>query len=149
MALLDQVSAALKEAMLAKDRARIDGLRGIRAAFIEELKVDGAETLSDERAVEVLRKLSKMRKESIEAYTAGARPDLVAEEVSALAVIESFLPKLADEATTRAWVQAAIAQTGAAGLKDMGKVMSALMAAHRAELDGKLANGIVKELLAG
>lgn len=147
MALLDQVSAALKEAMLAKDKARIDGLRGIRAAFIEELKVDGAETLSDERAVEVLRKLSKMRKESIDAYTAGGRPDLVAEETNALAVIESFLPKLADEATTRAWVQAAIAQTGAAGLKDMGKVMSALMAAHRAELDGKLANGIVKELL--
>jgi uncharacterized protein len=147
MALLDQVSAALKEAMLAKDRARIDGLRGIRAAFIEELKVDGAETLSDERAVEVLRKLSKMRKESIEAYTAGSRPDLVAEEVTALGVIESFLPKLADEATTRVWVQEAIAQSGAAGLKDMGKVMSALMAAHRAELDGKLANGIVKELL--
>jgi uncharacterized protein len=147
MSILDRVSVELKEAMLAKDRTRIDGLRSIRAAFIEALKVDGAATLTDESAIEVLRKLSKMRRESIEAYTAGGRPDLVEEETQAPGVIESFLPKLADEATTRAWVQEAIAATGATSKGDMGRVMAALMAAHRAELDGKLANNIVRALL--
>jgi uncharacterized protein YqeY len=64
-----------------------------------------------------------------------------------LALIEAYLPKVADAATTRGWVEAAIAETGATGAKDIGKVMSALMAAHKAEVDGKLANQIVRQLL--
>src|SRR5688572_12686765 len=131
MSILDRVSEELKEAMRAKDKGRIDGLRGIRAAFIEALKVDGATELPDDKAQDVLRRLAKQRKESIDAFTAGGRADLVAEEQSALAVIESFLPKVADEATTRQWVQEAIAKSGATSSRDIGKVMSALMAAHR------------------
>jgi hypothetical protein len=147
MSILDRVSEELKDAMRTKDKSRIDGLRGIRAAFIETLKLDGSTDLPDDKAIEVLRRLAKMRRESIDAYTAGARPDLVAEEQNQLKVIESYLPTVADEATTRAWVQAAIAQTGATSARDMGKVMGALMAAHKADMDGKLANKIVKELL--
>jgi uncharacterized protein YqeY len=149
MPILDQVSEQLKDAMRAKDKDRVTGLRNIRAAFIEALKVDGAATLSDDKAIEILRRLSKQRKESIEAYEAGGRTDLVEAEQKELALIESYLPKVADEATTRGWVQAAIAETGATGAKDIGRVMSALMAAHRAEVDGKLANQIVRQLLPG
>ncbi|MEO0600502.1 MAG: GatB/YqeY domain-containing protein, partial [Myxococcota bacterium] len=87
--------------------------------------------------------------ESITAYEEGGRDDLVAQEKAELAVIETFLPSLADEATTRAWVEEAIAKTGASAPGDMGKVMGALMGAHKGELDGGLANRIVRELLAG
>lgn len=149
MSLVERVSEELKEAMKARDKARINGLRGIRAAFIEALKEDGSETIPDARCEEILRKLAKQRKESIDAYEAGGRPELAAEERSDLAVIEGFLPKLADEATTRAWVQAAIAATGATGAGDLGKVMGVLMKDHKAELDGKLANKVVRELLNG
>lgn len=147
MSILDQVSDQLKEAMRSKDKGRLNGLRGIRAAFIEALKVDGASALPDEKAVEVLKRLAKQRKESIEAYTAGSRLDLVEAERAELAVIEAFLPQIADEATTRAWVATAIAESGATSARDMGKVMNALMAAHKSELDGKLASRIVRELL--
>jgi uncharacterized protein YqeY len=149
MAILERVSEELKDAMRAKDKSRIDGLRGIRAAFIEALKVDGSTELADDKAQDILRRLAKQRRESIDAFGAGGRADLVAEETNALAVIESFLPKTADEATTRQWVADAIASTGATSARDIGKVMGALMAAHRAELDGKLANKIVRELLPG
>lgn len=147
MSIFDQVSEQLKDAMRAKDKDRLNGLRGIRAAFIEAVKVDGSTTLPDEKAIEILRRLAKQRKESVDAYTAGGRDDLVAEENKELAVIEAFLPKMADEATTRGWVVAAIAESGATSAKEMGKVMGVLMAAHKAELDGKIANKIVRELL--
>ncbi|MEQ1507428.1 MAG: GatB/YqeY domain-containing protein [Myxococcota bacterium] len=147
--IFDQVSEQLKDAMRSKDKDRLNGLRGIRAAFIEALKLDGSTTLSDDAALDVLRRLAKQRKESIEAYEAGARADLVAEEKRDLAVIEAFLPKLADEATTLAWVRAAIAETGATTGKDLGKVMGALTAAHRGQYDGKLANKLVREALGG
>lgn len=148
MGLLEQVSDELKAAMRAKDKVRKGALKNIRAAFIEALKEDGAETLSDDTAVGILRRLAKQRRESIDAYTAGGRDDLVAAETAELAVIDGFLPQLADEDTTRGWVEAAIDQTGATSPADMGKVMGALMGAHRDEIDGKLANRLVRELLA-
>ncbi|MCB9677198.1 MAG: GatB/YqeY domain-containing protein [Alphaproteobacteria bacterium] len=147
MGLVETVSSQLKDAMKARDKDRVNGLRGIRAAFIEALKEDGSETLPDEKAMTILRRLAKQRKESIEAYDAGGRPELAEAERAELAVIEGFLPQVADEATTREWVAAAIAQTGASAPADMGKVMGALMKAHQGVLDGKLANRIVRELL--
>lgn len=149
MGLLEQVSDELKAAMRAKDKVRLGALKNIRAAFIEALKEDGAETLADEKALGILRRIAKQRRESIDAYRDGGREDLVEAEAAELAVVEAFLPQLADEATTRAWVQEAIAQTGASAPADMGKVMGALMGAHKDELDGKLANRIVRESLAG
>jgi uncharacterized protein YqeY len=149
MPIVDDVSEAIKEAMRAKDKARTTALRNMRAAFIEALKLDGSASLTDEQAVAILTKLGKQRKESIAAYEAGGRDDLVAAEVAELSIIEEWLPKLADEPTTRAWVAEAIAATGASKPGDMGKVMGALMKSHKGEFDGKLANQLVKEALGG
>ncbi|MFK7926852.1 MAG: GatB/YqeY domain-containing protein [Myxococcota bacterium] len=148
MSLVDLVSEQMKQAMKARDKARTSALRGIRAAFLDAMKASGSDgTVSDDEAITMLRRLAKQRKESIEAYVSGGRDDLVDAERAELAVIEEFLPKLADEATTREWVAAAIAQTGATEPGHMGKVMGVLMKAHKADLDGKLANRVVRELL--
>lgn len=143
------VNERLTEAMKARDAGRVAALRGIRAAFLVEMKKDNAKTLSDEVCVEVLRRLAKQRRESIEAFESGGRPERAAEERAELAVIEEFLPTLADEAATRAWVQEAIAATGAARPGDVGKVMGAVMKAHKGEVDGQLARRIAQELLGG
>lgn len=148
MAIVDQVSDQLKEAMKAQDKLRTTALRNIRAAMIEAMKAEGASgNVTDEVAVGLLRKLAKQRQESIEAFDAGGRKEMADAERAELAVIETFLPKLADEATLRGWIQEAIAATGAAGAKDMGKVMGALNGAHKGEFDGKAASGLVKALL--
>lgn len=143
----ERVTAELKEAMRAQDKGRTLALRNIRAAFLEKRKENNADTVSDDDALAILRKLAKQRQESIEAYTAGGRDDLVAVEKAELAILEGFLPRLADEATVRGWVRDAITQVGATGMGDLGKVMNALMAAHRGEVDGKLANKVVREAL--
>lgn len=148
MSLVDDVSAQLKTAMRAKDKPRVQALRSIRAGFIEASKLAGAgDSISDEQAQVILRRLAKQRAESIAAFEAGDRPDLAQVEKVELEVIEAFLPSLADEATTRAWVQEAIASTGASGPGDLGRVMGALMKAHKGQMDGKLANQLVRQLL--
>ena len=147
MGLVDTVTAQMKDAMKAKDAARLGALRNIRAAFLTEMKKDGSETLDDAVSIGVLRKLAKQRQESIDAFTLAQRPERVAEERAELGVIEEFLPRLADEATTRGWVQAAIAASGAASPKELGKVMGALMKAHKGDVDGDLARRIATELL--
>jgi hypothetical protein len=147
MAIIDDVTQQMKEAMRAKEKVRLGALRSIRAAFIEALKADGSETLPDEKSIAIIRRLEKQRKESIAAYEQGDRPDLAEIERQELAVLEVFLPSLADEATTTSWVQAAIAQSGAAGPGDMGRVMGALMGAHKGEVDGGMAKDIALKLL--
>jgi uncharacterized protein YqeY len=147
MNLVETVTAQMKTAMKAKDAARLAALRNIRAAFLVEMKKDGAETLEDTTSIAVLRRLAKQRQESIEAFTAAQRPERVAEERAELGVIEEFLPRLADEATTRAWVEEAIAASGATSAKELGKVMGALMKAHKGDVDGDLARRIAAERL--
>ena len=147
MGLVEQVAEQMKQAQKTKDAARLAALRNIRAAFLLEMKKDGAETLDDVTAQAVLRRLAKQREESIEAFAKAGRGDRADAERAEKALIDSFLPSLADEATTRAWVQAAIAETGAAGPRDLGKVMGALMKAHKADIDGNLARRIAGELL--
>lgn len=149
MSIEQTVSEQLAEAMKARDAARVAALRGIRAAFLNEMKKDNAKTLADETSVELLRRLAKQRRESIEAFDAGGRPERAAEERAELAVIEEFLPRLADEDATRTWVREAIAASGASAPGDVGKVMGALMKAHKGEVDGQLARRLAQELLAG
>ena len=149
MGRVETVTAQLKDAMKAKDAARLAALRNIRAAFLVEMKKDGAETLDDATAIAVLRRLAKQRQESIEAFEQAKRPERVAEERAELGVVEEFLPRLADEATTRAWVAEAIAASGASSAKELGKVMGALMKAHKGDVDGDLARRIAAELLGG
>jgi uncharacterized protein len=149
MGLVETVTAQMKDAMKAKNAARLAALRNIRAAFLVEMKKDGSETLEDPVAIGVLRKLAKQRQESIDAFTQAQRPERVAEERAELGVVEEFLPRLADEATTRRWVDEAIAASGAASAKELGKVMGALMKAHKGDVDGDLARRLAAEKLGG
>jgi uncharacterized protein YqeY len=149
MGLVETVTLQMKDAMKAKDAARLAALRNVRAAFLVEMKKDGSETLDDPVAVGVLRKLAKQRQESIDAFTQAQRPERVAEERAELAVIEEFLPRLADEATTRRWVDEAIAASGARSAKELGKVMGVLMKAHKGDVDGDLARRLATERLEG
>ncbi len=143
MSILSTISEDMKTAMRQKDKVRLGGLREIRAALIVELKKNGTETLDDESCVAVLRRLAKQRKDSITAYEEAGRADLRDQEAVELQVIEEYLPQLADEATTNAWVAQAIADTGATTPGDIGKVMGALMRSHKGDIDGGLAKRLV------
>jgi uncharacterized protein YqeY len=149
MAIFDDVTDQMKDALRAREKVRLGALRGIRAAFLNELKKDGSERLDDEVCTGILRRLEKQRKESIEAFEGAGRTELAETEKAELAVVSSFLPSLADEDTTRGWVEAAIAESGAAAPGDLGKVMGALMKAHKGEVDGNLARKVAQMLLAG
>ncbi len=147
MGIYSTVTEQMKDAMKARDKARLTALRGIRAAFIEAIKKDNSDSLSDEDCLTILRRLGKQRAESVEAYTQGGRTDLAEAEAAELSVIEVFLPQLADASTTQTWVDEAIAATGASAPSDMGRVMGHLMQHHRGEIDGKMANQMVRASL--
>lgn len=147
MSIVDVVTVQLKEAMKAKDARRLATLRSMRTAFLNEMKKDGSDSVSDEVCEGLVRKLEKQRKESIEAFEKAGRDELADAERAELAVLQEFLPQLADEAQTRSWVEEAIASTGATEAKDTGKVMGTLMKAHKADIDGNVARAIVQELL--
>lgn len=147
MGIFEDVQRELTAAMRARDSARIGALRGVRAAFLTELKRGGGDSLPDEACTVVLRRLAKQRGESIEAFEGAGRAEQAAAERAELAVIDAFLPSLADEETTRGWVSAAIAETAASAPGDVGRVMGALMRAHKGEVDGGLARRIAQEAL--
>lgn len=114
-------------------------------ALLTAMKEQGLEELPDDQAVAVLRKLAKMRKESIEMYEKGNALERVAEEQKELEIIDAYLPQLASAEQTRVWIEEIIA----GGAADVGKVMAALMKQHKDELDGKLAQQLVREVLNG
>ena len=147
MPIFDQVNTQMKDALRAQRKLELQALRNIRAGFLLRMKEDGSETLSDEDCIAILRRLEKQRRESIEAFEAGGRKEQAAAERGELEIILAFLPKLADEATTRAWVEAAIAESGAKSQKDLGRVMGALMKAHKGDVDGNVARKLASELL--
>jgi len=150
MAIFDQVNEQMKAALKAGEKLRLQALRNIRAAFLLRLKEDASQTsISDEDCVPILRKLEKQRRESIEAFDAAGRHEQAAAERAELEVVLGFLPALADEATVRAWVEAAIAESGASTQADVGRVMGALMKAHKGEVDGNTARRVALELLGG
>ena len=149
MSIYDDVTDQMKAAMKAKDKPRLSALRGIRTVLINAKKEDNSETVADDRAIALLRSLSKQRKDSIKAYADAGRDDLVEQESGELAVIEGFLPKLADADQTRAWVKEAIAASGASSPREIGKAMGALMRAHKGDIDGSLARSILQEELGG
>jgi hypothetical protein len=145
--IFESVSAQMNEARKAKDETRLGALQQIRAAFLNELKKDNSTTLTDEACIALLRKLEKQRQESIDAFTNVGRTDRADTERAELTVIQAYLPQLADEPTTRRWVEEAITASGAANQKEIGKVMGALMKAHKGEMDGNVARRIASELL--
>ncbi len=147
MPIFDQVTAQMKDAMRGQRKLELQALRSIRAGFLMRMKEDASQTVSDEDCLPILRKLEKQRHESIEAFENAGRAEQAAAEKAELQVILTFLPSLADEATTRAWVQTAIAESGAKTAKDLGRVMGAVMKAHKADVDGNLVRRIASELL--
>jgi uncharacterized protein YqeY len=148
MSLNEEISEQLKKAMLARDQPRVNGLRMIRAAFIE-LSKEGKGDVTEERCLEALRRLKKQREDSIEAYSSAKREDLADVERAELTIIESFLPQLADEAQTLVWVKEAIAASGASSAREMGKAMGVLMKVHKADVDAAVARKLLERELAG
>ena len=148
MPILDEVSSGIVDAMRARDDVRLRSLRAMRAAFLNEMKKDGRKELPDEVCIGLLRRLEKQRRESIDAFENAGRAERAEAERAELGVLREFLPSLADEAQTRAWVQEAIDASGASKPGDAGRVMGAVMKAHKGEVDGALAREIAGELLA-
>lgn len=151
MTLREQFTDALKTSMKAGDAARTSTLRMILAKLKDAdiaARPKGISAVPDDEVLGMLRGMVKSRRESVDLYRQGNRPELAAKEEAEIAVIEAFLPQQMDDAALAAAVDAAIASSGAAGPKDMGKVMAALKAAHGAALDMGRAGPLVRARLA-
>ena len=138
----DRIVADLKTAMKAKDKPRVGALRMIRASMIEAEK--SGKALTDDVALAILRRTRKQRLDAAASYRGAGREDLAEAEEYDAVLIDTYLPQLADEAQTLAWVREAIAASGATGPRELGKAMGALMRAHKGEVDG----GLARKLLA-
>jgi uncharacterized protein len=148
----DTIKAAQISAMKSGDKARLAAVRLILAKLKDkDIELRTAASLPDDDVLvtDVLQKMAKQRRESITMYEAGGRQELADVEKAELAVIEEFLPQQMSEDDTRAAIAALITETGAAGMKDMGKVVAALKAKHGTQLDMGKASGLVKAALAG
>ncbi|QYK08199.1 GatB/YqeY domain-containing protein [Shewanella mangrovisoli] len=125
MSLIDQLKDHMKQAMIAKEKARLSTIRMALAA-IKQIEVDTREPLNDEQVIAVLTKMVKQRRDSIAQYEAAGRSELAAAEAEEIQVIETFLPTPLSEAEIAAFIDAAISEIGASSMADMGKVMGAL-----------------------
>ena len=151
MALRDDFTAALKASMKAGDAARTSTLRMILAKLKDvdiAARPKGISAVPDDEVTAMLRGMVKSRRESVALYEQGGRPELAAKEQAEIAVVEEFLPKAMDQAALESAVADAVAETDAAGPKDMGRVMAALKAKHGAELDMGRAGPLVRARLA-
>src|SRR6266513_4641508 len=136
MNLAEKIQSDLVEAMRAKDELRLSVLRGIKSA-IKLKEVEKIRTLDESETIQILQTLVKQRKESIEQFTKGNRPELAEKETKELAIIESYLPAGASEAEMDAAVSKAISESGASSIKQMGAVVKAAKSA----LEGKTVDG--------
>ena len=149
--LRDDINNALKEAMKAKDERKVSTLRLVNSTFKNadiEARTTG-KTLSDADLLPVLQKMIKQRQESKELYEKGGRPELAQQEADEIAIISSYLPKQMSDAEMSAAIDAAIAEAGAASMKDMGKVVGQLKAKFAGQMDFAKASGLVKGKLGG
>jgi uncharacterized protein YqeY len=148
--LREDIKQATVAAMKAGDKPRVTALRQISAKIKDrdiEQRVATTSVPDDELVTDVLLKMAKQRRESIELYEQGGREELAAQERAELAVIEAFLPQRLDEAATRAAIEAVKAEIGASGMKDMGRVIAELRTRHGASLDMGQASALVKQAL--
>lgn len=149
MALFEQVSKDIREAMKAHDKVRLETLRNIKKFFLEAKTAPGAnDTLEDDVAMKILQKLAKQGEESAEVYQKAGRIELANEELAQVNVIKEYLPQPLTEEEVRAQISDIIAQTGAATMKDMGKVMGLASKQMAGQADGKTISTIVRQLLA-
>jgi uncharacterized protein YqeY len=148
MSLIDDVQAAMVDAMRKRARERLSALRMLKAALVNR-EVERGRALDDNESRQVVTALVKQRRDSIEQFTRGGRQDLADKEGAEIAVLESYLPAAADPAAVERAVVETIAETGAASPKDMGRVMKAVMAKLSGQnVDGKTVNELVRKKLA-
>jgi uncharacterized protein len=147
----EQFTKELKEAMKAGNKRRVDTIRLINAALKDrDIEARGqGKTVSDEEILALLQKLVKSRQESADIYEKAGRTDLATQEREEIAVIQSFLPQPLSDADVEAAITAAIAETGAASIKDMGKVVAALKGKYAGRIDFAKASALVKAKLTG
>ena len=148
MSLFDQVSADIVTAMKSRDKVSLEALRNVKKAFLEAKTAPGAnDTLTDEAALKIIQKLVKQGKDAAAIYADQARPDLAEAELAQVGVMERYLPKaLTDEELTEA-LRAIIAELGAQGPKEMGRVMGVATKQLAGKAEGRAISAKVKELL--
>ena len=149
MSLFDKVSNDIKEAMLARQKVRLEALRAVKTAFILARTETGAAELPPEQELKILQKLIKQRRESADIYKAQNRMDLYQTEIDEASVIEEYLPGQLNEAAVTAVIQRIIQQVGATSEKDMGKVMGAAVKELSGKADNKMVAEKVKRMLSG
>lgn len=148
MNLFDQVSEDIKKAMLAREKVRLEALRGAKKEFLEAKTAKGANgELSDENALKIIVKMVKQRKESAKIYEENNRPELAENELAEAAVLEEYLPKQLSGEELDAELRAIISETGACGPKDMGKVMGVASKHLAGRAEGRAISEAVKRLL--
>ena len=149
MELFEQINNDIKEAMKARDKVRLETLRNIKKVFLEAKTAPGAnDTLTDADALKILQKLAKKGKESANTFMQSNRTDLAEHELEQVSVIESYLPQPLTEQEIESIVTAIIAETGAQGMKDMGRVMGLASKQMAGKAEGGAISSIVKKLLA-
>lgn len=150
MDLFDTISADIKGAMLARDKVRLEALRGIKKEFLEAKSAPGANgELTDDNAMKILVRMAKQRRESARIYTEQNRPELAEGELAEVAVIEQYLPKALSPEELDAELRRIIAETGTKGPQDMGRVMGTATKALAGRADGRAISAAVKQLLNG
>lgn len=142
-----QIQQDIKAAMLAKEKTRLESLRAIKAAILLAKTADGSESISDEAVVKIIQKLVKQRKETAEIYKQQNREELAANELAEAAAMEVYLPKQLSEAEIEEELKKIIAQIGATGPQDMGKVMGTATKALAGKAEGRIISALVKKLL--
>lgn len=146
--IFEQISADIKTAMLAREKVTLETLRGIKKEFLEAKTAKGSDGfLHDEQAVKIMQKMVKQRKETAEIYKTQNRADLVETELAEAVVIEKYLPAQMSEAELEKVISEIIAQVGASGPQDMGKVMGTASKQLAGKADGKIISEKVKALL--
>lgn len=147
MSMEQQIQQDIKAAMLAKEKTRLESLRAIKAAILLAKTADGSESIADEAVVKIIQKLVKQRKETAEIYKQQNREELAAQELAEAAAMEVYLPKQLGEEELEAELKKIIAQIGATGPQDMGKVMGTATKALAGKAEGKAISALVKKLL--
>lgn len=141
-----KITSDMKTAMKAGEKDKVAVLRLINAA-IQSAEIEAKGTIDDAAVLAVMTKMVKQRRDSIAQYTSGGRPDLADKEQAEIVIIEQYLPQQMDEAAVAGAIKAAIAETGAASPKDMGKVMGVLKAKYAGQMDFQKASAAVKAAL--
>ena len=148
MTLFDKISEDIKQAMLDKNKVALDALRGVKKEFLEAKTAKGSDgELHDDKALQILQKMVKQRKESAQMYLDANRPELADDELAQCKVIEQYLPEMLCEAELTEVLTAIIQQVGAQGPQDMGKVMGVATKQLAGKAEGKAINMKVRELL--